>query len=113
MGNKIEGEKNLTRRGRGRPKGSPNKTTATAKAMIEEAADKLGGAKRMVAWAQEDPANERAFWATIYPKLIPVQVANPDGETFKTEEVGKGATKLAEFLNGIAERSGETGEPSA
>lgn len=81
--------------------------------MIEQAAEALGGAERMVAWAQEAPENERAFWATIYPKLIPVQVANPEGETFKTEEVGKGAQKLAAFIDGIAERSGTAGEPDA
>ena len=33
----------------------------------------------LVSWAREDPLNERAFWATIYPKLIPVQLAgDPD-----------------------------------
>ncbi|MDF9301617.1 hypothetical protein P5P81_03335 [Tritonibacter mobilis] len=74
MANKIEGENNLTHKGRGRPKGSQNKTTATAKAIIEDAADRLGGADRLVAWAQEAPENERAFWATIYPKLLPLQV---------------------------------------
>ena len=81
MGNKIEAE-NLTRKGAGRPKGSVNKTTATAKSIIEGAADKLGGMERMVKWAKEDPANERAFWATIYPKVIPLQVngAGKDGE---------------------------------
>ncbi len=66
---------NLTKRGAGRPKGSVNKTTATAKALIEGAAEALGGMERMVAWAQEAPENERAFWATIYPKLLPLQVA--------------------------------------
>lgn len=73
MADKVENG-NLTKRGAGRPKGSRNKTTATAKAIIEEAADRLGGANRMVAWAQEAPENERAFWATIYPKLLPLQV---------------------------------------
>ena len=80
---------NLTRKGRGRPKGSVNKTTAAAKDVINQAATELGGAARLIAWAQEDPANERAFWATIYPKLLPLQV-NGAGEngvhlvTFKT-----------------------------
>ena len=72
--NKIEGD-NLTRRGAGRPKGSPNKVNKAAKEAIAEAAEKLGGVNRMVNWAKEAPENERAFWATIYPKLIPVQVA--------------------------------------
>jgi hypothetical protein len=62
------------KRGPGRPKGVPNKTTATAKSIIENAADRLGGADRLVAWAKEAPENERAFWATIYPKLLPLQV---------------------------------------
>lgn len=60
--------------GPGRPKGSPNKTTAAAKAVIEHAANELGGAERLVEWAKEDPKNEHAFWATIYPKLMPLQV---------------------------------------
>ena len=86
--NKLQDD-NLTRKGAGRPKGSVNKTTAAAKAVIEEAAEKLGGASRLLAWAQEAPENERAFWATIYPKLLPLQVhgAGEQGEhlvTFKT-----------------------------
>ena len=79
---------NLTNRG-GRPKGSVNKTTAAAKAMIEGAAAELGGQERLVAWARSAPENERAFWATIFPKLMPLQVNGPgdNGEhvvTFKT-----------------------------
>ena len=106
--NKIEAD-NLTRKGAGRPKGSQNKTTKAAKEMLAEAAELLGGTTRMVAWAKEDPANERAFWATMFPKLLPVQVANPDGETFKTEDTGVGAAKVAALLDQIAERSREVG----
>lgn len=74
---------NLTRKGRGRPKGSPNKVNAEAKAVIAQAAEALGGAERLLAWAKLDPANERAFWTTIYPKLVALTVAgdpeNPVG----------------------------------
>ena len=76
--NKIQ-EENLTNRGRGIPKGSPNRTTASAKEAIAQAAEGLGGAERLIAWAKEEPANERAFWATIYPKLLPLQVSGEDG----------------------------------
>lgn len=100
---------NLTRKGLGRPKGSVNKTTAAAKDMIAQAADKLGGVDRMVAWAQEAPENERTFWGSMFPRLLPVQVANPDGETFKTEDVGQASAKLAALLTNIAERSGNAG----
>ena len=70
--------------GPGRPKGVPNKTTQVAKDAIAQAAAALGGAVRLTEWAQSDPKNEHAFWTTIYPKLLPLQVANADGEEFKT-----------------------------
>lgn len=66
---------NLTNKGRGRPKGSKNKVTAEAKAVIAGAAEALGGMNRLVEWAQSDPQNEKAFWATVYPKLLPLTVA--------------------------------------
>lgn len=74
MANKIQ-DQNLTNRGRGRPKGSQNKTTKAAKDAIAQAAEELGGAQRLVDWAKEDPKNEHSFWTNIYPKLLPLQVA--------------------------------------
>jgi len=65
--------------GMGRKKGVPNKTTQAAKDAIALAAEKLGGVDRLVAWVQEDPANERVFWGNIYPKLLPVQVSGEGG----------------------------------
>lgn len=76
--NKIEGD-NLTRRGAGRPKGSPNKVNKAAKDAIAEAAEMLGGHKRLAEWAKESPENEKAFWATIYPKLVTVQISGEGG----------------------------------
>jgi hypothetical protein len=61
--------------GKGRKAGSLNKTTRAAKEAIAFAAEALGGAERLTAWAREDQANERAFWTTIYPKLLPLQVS--------------------------------------
>lgn len=63
----------------GRRKGTPNKLTQLAKDVIAGAAADLGGQPRLVAWAREDPANERLFWGTIYPKLLPLTVSgDPD-----------------------------------
>ena len=45
-----------------------------AKDAIAQAAAGLGGVDRLIEWAREDPANERVFWGTIYPKLLPLQV---------------------------------------
>ena len=65
---------NLTRRGAGRPKGAKNKMGVAAKEAIEHAAAGLGGADRLMKWAKANDDNERAFWVTIYPKLLPLQV---------------------------------------
>jgi hypothetical protein len=60
---------------KGRPKGSPNKLTKTVRDVIAQAAEELGGHEGLVAWAVEDPKNRFAFWTSIYPKLLPLQVA--------------------------------------
>lgn len=65
--------------GPGRPKGVPNKMTIAVKEAIAEAAEGLGGTARLIEWAKEDPANERAFWTSIYPKLLPLQVTGDGG----------------------------------
>jgi hypothetical protein len=65
----------------GRPKGAANKTTVAAKDAIAKAAEGLGGVDRLIAWAGEDAANERAFWTVIYPKLVPHEVTGKDGES--------------------------------
>jgi|SRR4029077_15551475 hypothetical protein len=59
----------------GRQIGTPNRLTITVKDAIEQAAECIGGVDRLAEWVQEDPENERAFWVSIYPKLLPVQLA--------------------------------------
>lgn len=65
----------------GSRKGKPNKMGKAAKDAIAEAAEQLGGVNRLVEWAQEDAKNEHAFWAQIYPKLLPLQVSGELGVT--------------------------------
>lgn len=86
---------NLVRKGAGRPKGSPNKVSKAAKEAIAEAAELLGGVDRIVKWAKEAPENEKAFWATIYPKLIPVQVNADVSATVETKEQRDAAVAAA------------------
>lgn len=69
---------NLTNAGKGRAKGVHNKTTMLAKEAIAIAGEMLGGADRLFAWCKENELNERVFWGTIYPKLLPLQVHGPD-----------------------------------
>lgn len=58
----------------GRQKGTPNRLTQSVKAAIEQVAEGLGGPERMLDWVKESPENERIFWQTIYPKLLPLQL---------------------------------------
>jgi len=57
-------------RGRGRPPGALNKTTASVKAALEEAFDGLGGVQALIRWAQLEPTE----FYKLYAKLLPVQV---------------------------------------
>lgn len=79
VNNLITDENGQVKRGPGRPKGTPNKLNKAAKDAIAEAAEALGGANRLVEWAKEDVLNERAFWTSIYPKLLPLQVTGENG----------------------------------
>jgi hypothetical protein len=67
------------RPGAGRPPLAKNKIPMAAKEMIAQVADGLGGYERMLEWVQRDPANEKAFWTAIYPKLLPLQLSGEGG----------------------------------
>ena len=63
----------------GKPKGAVSHTTRSVKAAIELAAEGLGGAARLQEWAASSPENERIFWSSIYPRLLPMQVTGEGG----------------------------------
>jgi hypothetical protein len=71
--------------GPGRPKGMRNKVTQSALEAISQAAAELGGAERLVEWVKENKANEKIFWGTIYPKLLPLQVTGKNGTDLVVE----------------------------
>lgn len=66
------------RAGAGRPKGAQNKLSKSVKECLAAAAEELGGVERVVAWAKEDPANERIFWSQMYTKLIAASGSKDD-----------------------------------
>lgn len=84
MENKIQ-KQNLTRQGRGRPKGSPNKVHASMKQAIADAFEQLGGTDRMVQWAMEDPKHLTEFYK-LAARLIPVEtnVSGANGGPIQT-----------------------------
>ena len=67
--------KGKTNNPNGRPKGSKNIITRTAKENIADVFDMIGGLKEMAVWAKE---NRTAFY-THYAKLIPTELSgDPD-----------------------------------
>lgn len=70
--------------GPGRPKGSLNKTTASAKAALIAAFDKLGGVPSLVEWGKNNPSDFYRLWG----KMVPTEVSGPDGGAI--EHVVKG-----------------------
>lgn len=67
------------RPGAGRKRGVPNKLSTAAKDVIQMASIRLGGVDRIVKWVDAEPANERVWWGTIYPKLLPLQLTGEGG----------------------------------
>lgn len=61
--------------GKGRPKGSLNKTTASVKAALCEAFEKRGGVPALLRWANDEPSEFYRLWG----RLIPVEVSGEDG----------------------------------
>lgn len=61
----------------GRTAGTPNKTSAEAKEAIAQAFVGIGGQKAFEAWAKSNPD---VYYASVFPKLLPVQVNHGAGE---------------------------------
>jgi len=59
--------------GPGRPKGSVNKLTASAKQAFQLAFEELGGVQGLVAWAKSDDECLGDFYK-LYARLIPTDV---------------------------------------
>lgn len=73
--------------GKGRPKGSPNKTTKAIREAVVEAFDKAGGVDYLVQLAKDDP---KTFCGLI-GRVIPLQVEGEMDQNivFKTVYEGK------------------------
>lgn len=63
--------------GKGRPKGSPNKTTALLKDAILKAAEGAGGEGGMVGYLQLQAVENPGPFMALLGKVLPMQVEGP------------------------------------
>ena len=75
----------------GRKAGTPNKVTASVKAALIEAFDKLGGVPSLVAWGQQNPDDFYKLWA----KLLPTEV-HATGDVGVTVQIVRFSPEVAE-----------------
>lgn len=69
-------------KGPGRPKGTPNKSTAAIKDMILKALSDAGGSEYLLERAN-DPKTAAAFLGLV-GKVLPMQVTGADGDPIQT-----------------------------
>lgn len=69
----------LGRKTGGRVKGVPNKNTTAVKEALQAAFEGIGGVKRLIAWAQEEPTEFYKLWSKILPQEIKQEVTGKDG----------------------------------
>lgn len=76
--------KNTGNAGKGRPKGSANKTTALLKDAILKAAERAGGKEGLVGYLEEQAmANPGPFMALL-GKVLPMQIAGDPENPLQT-----------------------------
>lgn len=66
--------------GKGRKKGSVNKVTASVKAALVAAFDKLGGVPALVKWAKKEPAEFYRLWGRLAPAEVKLGGDGENGE---------------------------------
>lgn len=69
--------------GKGRPKGSVNKTTAKVKEALQAVYAKKGGDGALLTWAKE---NETEFYK-LWGRMLPQELSGPDGAPIPYQEV--------------------------
>lgn len=71
----------------GRPKGSPNKTTALLKDAILQAGEQAGGEGGLVAYLQAQAIENPGPFMALLGKVLPMQIAGEDGGAIIVEIV--------------------------
>lgn len=67
--------------GKGRKKGTKNKTTESVKTALTLAFQGMGGVPALKVWASENPTEFYKLWAKMLPKDM--TLSDPDGQPLK------------------------------
>lgn len=59
----------------GRPKGGLNKSTASAKAAMEEAFENMGGVASLKQWGNDNPTDFYKLWSKLIPSDIKAELS--------------------------------------
>lgn len=74
-------EKTKPPRSPGRPKGSPNKTTALLKDAILQAADKAGGKAGLIGYLETQAKENPGPFLSLLGKVLPLQINGGEDES--------------------------------
>lgn len=77
--------------GKGRVKGVPNKTTASVKAALQDAFERLGGVDSLVTWGRENQTEFYKLWS----RMLPTEVSGPNGGPIPIETLNAGISGLS------------------
>jgi hypothetical protein len=77
--------KNTGNMGKGRPKGSPNKTTALLKDAILKAAEKAGDKEGMIGYLHKQANENPTAFMGLLGKVLPMQVQGDPDKPLVTE----------------------------
>jgi hypothetical protein len=90
--------------GKGRPKGSPNKITASLKQAILEAAEAAGGEGGTVGYLTRQAGENPASFMALLGKVLPTQIDGPgeNGEHLHKVSADEAFARIASRLGSIA-----------
>jgi len=87
--------------GKGRPKGSVNKSTALLKDAILKAADQAGGKAGLIGYLKTQAKENPGPFMSLLGKVLPLQITGKDGGPIDTRNVTATDAELEAIAKGI------------